>query len=142
MSGKPRFQPAGEQRKTRKKRERTGREWNSYRRALYFQRSTNLAALYPTAVKIAQFPWGGWCCPLMWFFFEIVSKNHRVDGRANYGIAIAHRERGSGACAHLTAAGRQMIQNTGGNWLSVEGGVGRGQSRGSVITNRADLRPV
>lgn len=78
----------------------------------------------------------------MWFFFEIVSKNHRVDRRANYGIAIARRERGSGACAHLTAAGRQMIQNTGGNWLSVEGGVGRGESRGSVITNRADLRPV
>lgn len=77
------------------------------------------------------------------FFFEIVSKNHRVHRRANYRIAIARRERGSGACAHLTAAGRQMIQNTGGNWFSVEGGgVGRGQSRGSVITNRADLRPV
>lgn len=40
-----------------------------------------------------------------------------------------------GTCADLTAAGRQMMQNTGGNWF------------GMVwvrfdITNQADLRPV
>lgn len=66
------------------------------------------------------------------FFCEIVPKNHRVHRRANYRIAIANtreRERENvvaGACAHLTAAGRQMIQNTGGNWFSVEGVVGGG----------------
>lgn len=61
------------------------------------------------------------------FFSEIVPKNHRVHRRANYRIAIANRESVvAGACAHLTAAGRQMIQNTGGNWFSVEGGGGRG----------------
>lgn len=36
------------------------------------------------------------------------------------------------ACAHLTAASRQMIQNTGGNWFSVEmeWGVGRREGWG------------
>lgn len=37
----------------------------------------------------------------------------------------------AGACAHLTAAGRQMIQNTGGNWFSVDGGWGLGGGEGA-----------
>lgn len=34
------------------------------------------------------------------------------------------------ACAHLTAASRQMIQNTGGNWFSVEVEWGEGRREG------------
>lgn len=61
-----------------------------------------------------------WLRPLVFFFFFFsVPKNHRVHRRANYRIAIA-RTHNSSACAHLTAASRQMIQNTGGNWFSVE----------------------